>query len=485
MSFVEVEFLFFLPLVFAAYWLGPRRRGWQNSVLLLAGYLFYASWHSKLLGLLVVGTAIDYVVSRYLDNEGTTATARHRRLALSLSLGFSLGALAFFKYENFFAAQANAALAALGIGASLEVLQLVLPLGISYYTLQRVGYMLDVYYGRRRPARSFLDFALFCAYFPQITAGPIARGDELLPQLSEPRYLTAPMLAAGSLEFLTGYAFNAWASAVIASGLVDPVFSNPAEYDAASHWLAVAGFALQVFGDFAGYSLMAIGVSRFFGILLPVNFRFPFLSTSLPEFWRRWHISLNRWLFDYIFTPLTTSRGWFRGRIEVALLATFLASGLWHGANWTYIIWGLLHGLGLVVHYRWDESYKALCRRDRSYVRIRRTRSYMLGAWALTIGFFVITLVPFRAPSAGAALDFFLQMFISQGDQSIGVRLEVLPAIGLLVGYHAMQLPLLNRIQRAFFSLPDALRGATYGAAVVALLILTPIGPGTFIYQQF
>ena len=266
---------------------------------------------------------------------------------------------------------------------------------------------------------------------------------------------------------------------------MDPVFADPDSYTRASHWLSVTGFALQVFGDFAGYSLMAIGVSRFLGIELPVNFNFPFLSTSLPDLWRRWHISLNRWLFDYIFTPLTTSVGWFRGRIQAGLLITFLASGLWHGASWTFVVWGLLHGLGMIVHYRWDEYYKRLCRRDRSYVKRRRSTAYRLVAWALTIGFFVVTLVPFRAPTAEVAWGFARALVVSPGSQSISVGPVALLAIGMIVGYHLVQLPLLHRIRDGFFAMPSAIRGAAYGLAIASLVVLTPIGSGTFIYQQF
>ena len=278
------------------------------------------------------------------------------------------------------------------------VLHLILPLGISFYTLQRVGYILDVYWGRQAPCKSLMEFAVFCAFFPQLTAGPISRARELLPQLSAARRPDPQKLTDGALSFLTGFALAAWAANAIGARLVDPVFANPAAYTVASHWVGVAGYALQVFGDFAGYSLMAIGVARFFGIELPVNFNFPFLSRSLPELWRRWHITLNRWLFDFIFTPMTTSRGWFRGRIGVALMFTFLASGLWHGANWTFVAWGFLHGIGMVVNYQWDEFYKSLCRRDRSYVKKRQGHAYQFVAWLLTMAFFVVTLVPFRAP---------------------------------------------------------------------------------------
>jgi D-alanyl-lipoteichoic acid acyltransferase DltB (MBOAT superfamily) len=363
MSIVEVEFAFFLPLVLLLYWglaRGPRAR---NLVLLAAGYAFYGSWHWSLLWLVVAGTVIDLVAARVLVGSDRPGA---RRLALAASLGFGLGALGFFKYGDFFISEFVSLARVFGLEPSVSTLGLILPLGISYTTLQRAGYILDLYWRRREPAAHWLDYAVFCCFFPQLGAGPIGRGYELLPQFAAPRSLSPGTVAEAGYLFLLGYTMQAWAGASIGEALVDPVFAASAQYGAAAHWAAIVGFALQVFADFAGYSLMAIGVALAFGIRLPINFDRPFLSSSMPEFWRRWHITLNRWLFDYIFTPLITSTGWFRGRIALALMLTFLASGLWHGANWTFIVWGLLHGIGMVVHSRWDTLYKGWCRRDRT-----------------------------------------------------------------------------------------------------------------------
>ncbi|NJN64509.1 MAG: MBOAT family protein [Acidobacteria bacterium] len=400
MSFSEVEFFFFLPVLLVLYWLLPRRAGAQNAVLLVASYLFYASWHWKLLSLVIAGTLIDFVAGRVAD-AASGYSVRVRRIALTVSLLCGFGLLALFKYERFFASSANALLASIGLAPSVPLLELVLPLGISFYTLQRASYMLDVYWGRQSACRSLPHFALFSCYFPQLAAGPIARGHELLPQIAAPRSLSARNVGRGARLFLVGYVLKAFAANSIGDGWVDPVFGSTEALGALTHWMALVGFTLQVFGDFAGYSAMAIGVSRLFGIELPVNFDFPFLSKSLPELWRRWHISLNRWLFDYLFTPLSTSHGWFRGRVELALVITFLVSGLWHGAAWTFIIWGALHGFGMIAQGRWDAFYRGLCRKDRSYVKRRQATGYQFGAWAITMGFFLLTMIPFR--SAGLA----------------------------------------------------------------------------------
>ena len=488
MSLIDIEVLFFAPFTLLVYWLLPPRRAAQNSWLLLCSYAFYASWSISLLGLLVAGTLLDFTVGRYLArsaSEGHATPAHRRRLALLCSLGFGLGALAFFKYRDFFAEPLNRMLAAFNLDASPSILQLALPLGISFYTLQRVGYILDVYWGRHPGCRSLLDFALFTSYFPQITAGPISRASELLPQFEKIRRWSPTLLVEGAKEILLGYALKAWAGNTIGQQIVDPVFNAKMSYDALSHWYAILGYAAQVFCDFAGYSLIAIGVSRSFGIVLPQNFNFPFLSSNLSDLWRRWHITLNRWLFDYLFTPLTTSHGRFRNRLDLALLLTFLASGLWHGASWPFAAWGLLHGLGMVIQRNWDEHYRAWCRTRRALVSLRRSLGYAVAAWALTILFFVLTLVPFRSPDIHTATAFFLSLGSSVDAQTLPVGVNATLAFAFVIAYHLLGLPWHTELHRRFAALPNALRGFAYGCAIAFLLLQTPPGSGAFIYQQF
>ena len=270
--------------------------------------------------------------------------------------------------------------------------------------------------------------------------------------------------------------------------MVEPAYSAPGELGAMAHWLALVGYPLQVYADFAGYTLMAIGVSRMFGIELPINFDAPFLSRSLPEFWRRWHITLNRWLFDYIFTPATTSRGWLRGRFNLAFMITFLASGLWHGANWTFVAWGAMHGLGMIVHRTWDEFYRTLCRKDRRWVAVRKGRLYATLSWALTIGFFVLSLILFRAASMQQAVQF-VGGLANQGvgESSVGLKgaLNLALAIALIALYHLSATRSGRTVVARFVGLPKPLRACAYGLAIVLLLLLTPVSSGTFIYQQF
>ena len=232
---------------------------------------------------------------------------------------------------------------------------------------------------------------------------------------------------------------------------------------------------------------MALGVGHVLGLDLPVNFRHPFLSSSLAEFWRRWHISLNTWLFDYLFAPLTTGRSWFRGKAGAGFLVVFLVSGLWHGPTWTYVLWGGMHGLALAFHHRYDEAYKRLCRKDRSWVARRRSGGYMLAAWAVTQGFFLLTLVPFRAPSMEVTWAFAKSLVGAGGSQPVPERfgLQFAACVMIFVGYHLFEVGKGPRMKGWFLGLPAPVRGVVYGLWLAFLFVYVPVGASTFIYGQF
>lgn len=483
MSVTNIEFLFFLPAVFLLYWLGPRHRIYQNAVLLAASYLFFGSWHWHLLALIIAGTWLDYFVSHQFAKEGVPDSKR--RWLLVTSLVFSLGSLCFFKYSGFFATAANDALRSVGIEQALPVLKLLLPLGISYWTLQRVGYVLDTYWRRIEPAKSLLDFSLFVCFFGQLAAGPISRGSELLPQIQKARRLEPHWITSGCFVFLLGYTLKAFVGEILGESLVSRTFANPELYSPFYLWLGVLAFAGQVFSDFAGYSLMAIGTARVFAIELPQNFDAPFISRSLPELWRRWHITLNRWLFEYIFTPLTTSRGWFRSRLDVGLLIVFATSGLWHGAAWTYVCWGVMHGLGMVVQRNWDVMYRGLCRKNRSFVNIRKSLVYSILGWLLTMIFFILTLVPFRAPDIQLAFAYFHGLFTTVGTDVLAVSPLAILSFGFIAGMHIIELKPFTMIKEYYLRVHPLVRGLGYGFAVALLILIVPFSKGTFIYQQF
>ena len=487
MSLAEVEFIYFFAGVFALYWVLPRRASLQNALLLLAGYVFYYSWNPQLLWVILVATAVDYGVVRQLAAHDDL---KRRRAALWVSIVYNLGQLCWFKYVGFFAASLNDLLSGLGVAPSLPVLHLALPIGLSYYTLQKLAYVIDVYYERAEPCDSPLRFATFVAFFPQLIAGPIVRGHQLLPQLAVARRLDPDMLRKAASAFLLGFILKAYVGDWMGQKLATPVFSAPETYSVLGHWMGLLGYAGQVFGDFGGYSFMAIGVGRAFGIELPLNFNYPFLSKNLMELWRRWHITLNTWLFDYHYGPLTTSRGWFRGRMDVGFIIVFFLSGLWHGATWGFIVWGVLHGIGLAVARRWDVYYRGLCRGDRVWVARRKTKRYAVAALIITQLFFIVTLVPFRAPTLAAGVDFFAGLFTSAGTAlpATGGALDALNLLlcfGFLVGYHLLELAPLQRFRDAFFALPAPIRGVVYGLVVVALAMLMPMSSGAFVYAQF
>ncbi len=344
MLFNSLDFAVFLPIVFALYWVvGGRSLQRRNAILLAASYLFYGWWDWRFLGLLAFSTAIDYAVGRAL--EGAAQHAR-RKLLLAVSVAVNLGLLGFFKYFNFFAAEFAQAFTLLGTPITAARLDIVLPVGISFYTFQTLSYSIDVYRGHLKPARDPIAFAAYVAFFPQLVAGPIERATNLLPQFASLRQFDRAKASDGLRQMLWGL----FKKVVIADNCaphVQAIFSDHAAYQASTVALGAFLFGLQVYGDFSGYSDIAIGCARLFGFQLMRNFAYPLFARDIAEYWRRWNISVTTWFRDYVYVPLGGSRGPLAQRIRNTLLV-FMVSGLWHGANWTFIAWGALHGLYLL-----------------------------------------------------------------------------------------------------------------------------------------
>ena len=341
MIFTTPEFVLF-AVAFAAAFAVTRGRG-RKAALLLASYLFYGAWDPRFLALLIGSTVLDFWVGRAL--AATDDPGRRRRL-VGLSLTGNLGVLGIFKYLDFFVASATAALAGLGIGVSPASLEIILPVGISFYTFQTLSYTIDVYRRRIEPTGSWLDFANYVAFFPQLVAGPIERAGRLLPQMSR---VGDPWKGDGRGFGLI--ALGAFKKVVIADNLaplVDLTYADPSTTHAAALWIGTYAFAVQIYCDFSGYSDIAIGLSRLMGIELVQNFDAPYGAAGPREFWRRWHISLSTWLRDYLYIPLGGNRG-SRSRTAANLAVTMLLGGLWHGAAWNFVLWGAFHGalLGL------------------------------------------------------------------------------------------------------------------------------------------
>lgn len=346
MLFDTPVYIVFLVLVVAAYWcLGFRN---QNRFLLAASYLFYGWWDWRFLCLMIASTVIDYVIAtRIADTED----AKTRRILLILSLAINFSILGFFKYFNFFAGSLAHALGTVGIPASLPFLKIILPPGISFYTFQEVAYIVDVYKRRLPASRSFLDYALFISLFPHLIAGPIQRPSHLLPQVQRPRRWDSEQVFAGLLLILEGMFRKlviADNCALLANAAFGGAFGKPS---LPVVLLGTYAFAWQIYGDFSGYSDIARGSAQLLGFHFMVNFRQPYLAESFQDFWRRWHLSLSTWLRDYLYIPLGGNREG-EGKTYRNLMLTMLLGGLWHGANWTFIVWGGLHGGGLAAERR-------------------------------------------------------------------------------------------------------------------------------------
>jgi alginate O-acetyltransferase complex protein AlgI len=348
MVFSEPRFLLFFLLVFGVHWT-LRSNEWRKHLLLVASLYFYGSWDWRFLGLIVAASTVDWYAS--LQIQRAREEARRAKGWLLFSLIYNLGVLGFFKYFNFFVDSGVVFLGWLGFKADIEVLRIVLPVGISFFTFQTMSYTIDVYRGHLQPVRGYFDFLLYVTFFPQLVAGPIVRASTFLPQLFETRRFADVDVHKALGQFLSGFIKKSVVADLIAKP-ADAVFADPSQYTAGSIWIAVTCYAIQIYCDFSGYSDMAIGAARLLGYELCENFRFPYLATSITDFWRRWHLSLSTWLRDYLYISLGGNRGgrWFTHR---NLMLTMLLGGLWHGAGWNFVIWGAIHGVALVVHKEW------------------------------------------------------------------------------------------------------------------------------------
>ncbi|MDX2287565.1 MAG: MBOAT family O-acyltransferase [Hyphomicrobiaceae bacterium] len=351
MSFTEIAFFAFLPLVLALYHLFHDSLRIQNALIFVASLFFYGWWDWRFLSLFLLSIVVAYGVGRMIE------TSKHARVWLGAGIVVLVGILVTFKYANFFIDSFLVMLAQMGFSQSKFVLQIILPIGISFYTFQAIAYMVDVYRRDIRAERDFICFGAFIAFFPQLVAGPIERARDLLTQFHRRRTVTRRQVAEAIWLIVLGYFVKIGIADVLAPH-VELAYSTRH----ASGWWVVLGtlaFALQIYGDFLGYSLIAKGVALLFGIELIWNFNFPYWATSLVDFWRRWHISLSNWLRDYIYVPLGGSRG-SQGLYIRNLMLTMLLGGLWHGASWTFVLWGALHGVALGINHligRWPPAY--------------------------------------------------------------------------------------------------------------------------------
>jgi len=341
---------FFLLIILLYRWANHRT---QNTILLVGSYAFYACWDWRFLPLIAITTLINYYtgigIEKYAQSgEEQRVVKKRQKLLLAVSIVASLGMLGFFKYWGFFIDSTTAFLSAVGLSVSVPVLEILLPVGISFYTFQTMSYTIDVYRGETKPTKNLADFALYVAYFPQLVAGPIERSSSLLPQILERRARREGDFAEGLSLVMLGLFMKVVVAdnlALIANG----GFSEHEDVTGADALMGVYAFAFQIYGDFAGYSLIARGVSKWLGIDLMTNFKMPYLARNPSDFWQRWHISLSSWLRDYLYIPLGGNRGK-KWKVYRNLMLTMLIGGLWHGAGWTFICWGGLHGILLCIY---------------------------------------------------------------------------------------------------------------------------------------
>lgn len=341
MLFNSLEFSIFLPIVFLLYWfVFHKRLKYQNILIVIVSYIFYGWWDYRFLTLIALSTVVDFVIGKNLAKQNNHSI---KKGLLWLSIGFNLLVLGFFKYCNFFIESFIDAFSLFGKNFQFEGLSIVLPVGISFYTFQTLSYTIDVYRNKIEPTHNFYSFAAFVSFFPQLVAGPIERASNLLPQFSKKRIFDYKKASDGVKQILWGL-FKKILIADNCAEYVNYIFDNSDNLSGSTLLLGAILFAFQIYGDFSGYSDIAIGVARLFGFNLMQNFAFPYFSRNIGEFWRRWHISLSTWFRDYVYIPLGGSRGTKAQTIKNTLII-FLVSGFWHGANWTFIIWGCIHAL--------------------------------------------------------------------------------------------------------------------------------------------
>lgn len=339
MLFNSIEYLLFLPIVFALYWITNKKSlKLQNLLLLASSYFFYACWDWRFLFLLIFSTALDYFTGIKMYEAKNTGG---KKFWFWLSIIVNLGFLGIFKYYNFFADSFAEVLSNFGFQANFWTLKVILPVGISFYTFHGLSYVIDIYKGRIEPERNVVDYSLFVSYFPLLVAGPIERATHLLPQLKKRRVFNYDKAVEGIFQIIWGL-FKKIVVADNCAFFVNQLFDNSQNYSAGELWIGAVLFAFQIYGDFSGYSDIALGTSKLFGIDLLRNFKFPYFAKDIADFWRRWHISLSTWFRDYLYVPLGGSHGSMGLKIRNTFII-FLVSGFWHGANWTFIVWGAIH----------------------------------------------------------------------------------------------------------------------------------------------
>lgn len=474
MLFCSEQFLAFFTLVFLVYWALPWQRA-RVYLLLVASFYFYASWNRWLALVIGVSTTIDYFVARGMD---ATEVPWRRKALAGVTIVANLGLLCYFKYANFFLHSLEEALRAAGSTTSLPVLKVMLPIGISFYTFEAINYAVDVYRRHVRAERNLAHFMLFITFFPHLVAGPIVRARDFLPQVARAKRWDWARLQLGAQFFLMGL-FKKLAIADRMAMFADPIFADPEQYRTSAIWLGVLAYALQIYCDFSGYTDMALGAAHMLGYKLAQNFNMPYASLNISDFWRRWHISLSSWLRDYLFIPLGGSRGsnWQTNR---NLLMTMTLGGLWHGASWTFVAWGVLHGLLLIGH----RQFRSFCQQRPKLAALLATPPGALARMGLTFFTVCLAWVFFRATTFAAASTIFRHMFTAHAGMPLPMsRFSLAILTGVVVAAHALALA--GGWKKLSHRIPAPVLGVSYAVVLSLALVLSPDAGKAFIYFQF
>lgn len=481
MLFNSVEFAIFLPIVFVIYWfIVNRELRLQNFFLLVVSYFFYGWWDWRFLSLIVFSSLIDFFISHQLERE---QKKWKRKRLLYLSLFVNLGLLGFFKYFNFFIDSFATAFSFFGQNIEPTRLNIILPVGISFYTFQTLSYSIDVYRKKLKPSKDIIAFFAFVSFFPQLVAGPIERASNLLPQFTKRRTFDRAAASDGLRQILWGF----FKKVVIADNcalLVNEIFSNYADYSSGTLIIGAVFFAFQIYGDFSGYSDIAIGIARLFGFNLMQNFAFPYFSRDIAEFWRRWHISLSTWFRDYLYIPLGGSRGGTKMKIRNTF-AIFLVSGFWHGANWTFIFWGAINALYFLP--------LLLAKKNRNNLDVIAKDAWLpnlkeLGQIIITFSITVLAWVFFRAESIQHAFGYLWHLFNNFFNhilEKIDVPVYIYISLGILLLVEWINRNKQHGLQIKQMISSKIVRYGVYVFLCLYIYYFSSFENNTFIYFQF
>lgn len=483
MLFNSISFAIFLPIVFILYWFATKGNlRLQNILLLVSSYFFYACWDWRFLFLLIFSTLLDYFTGIKI-HEATNKN--NKKLWLWLSICINLGFLGVFKYYNFFAASFADGLALLGIKANFGSLLVILPVGISFYTFHGLSYVLDLYNNRIKPERNFINYFVFVSFFPLLVAGPIERATHLLPQIIKKREFDYSKAVDGLRQILWGL-FKKIVIADNCAEYANTIFNNSADYSGSTLVLGVLFFTFQIYCDFSGYSDIALGTARLFGIDLLRNFAFPYFSRDIAEFWRRWHISLSSWFRDYLYIPLGGSKGGIWMKIRNTFII-FLVSGFWHGANWTFIVWGLLNALYIMpsIIFNTNRNNLDIVAKGKYFPTIKEFLSI-----GITFGLTVFAWIFFRANNVEHAISYLSKIFSSSL-----FTIPHFPGIGLtpsiiLLTILFLIIEWLGREQQYALQITASikkfyLRLICYYVVIASILLFGNFSENPFIYFQF